>query len=99
MADPDLFSSLPEGALTPAQRRTLYGKVPVKKGHWMRPGTGPAGETCGTCQHYISVSGGAGTYPKCLRTRAAWTHGPGSDIRKKDPACGGWQKKEEVSSI
>ena len=93
MTEPaDLFSTLPEGALTPAQRRTLYARVPVKKGHYARPGSGPAGETCGTCQHYCVISSGSGkTFRKCERTKGTWTHGPGSDVRKKDPACLGWE--------
>jgi hypothetical protein len=95
---PDLFSGLPEGALTPAQRRTLYARVPVKRGHYARPGSGPAGETCGTCQHYRTVCSGSGkTFRKCKRAEGAWTQGPGSDIRKKDPACCGWERVQPVN--
>jgi len=65
-------------------------KARVKRqGHAGNPGRGPAGETCGTCQHYCTVSY-AKTYRKCELARANWTHGPGSDIRKKDPACEFW---------
>lgn len=93
----DLFSGLPDGALTPRQRRTLYAQVPVKKGHYLRPGSGPEGQTCGTCRHYVSVSYHCKTYPKCRRTEAIWTHGSGSDIRKKDPACAGWETDAKPS--
>lgn len=60
-----------------------------RKGHAARPGTGPAGETCGTCRHY-TVRQMAKTYRKCGLMRAAWTGGPGTDIRKRDPACSLW---------
>lgn len=91
---PDLFSTLPEGALTPAQRKALYARVPTKKGHYARPGSGPDGETCGTCRHYCTIeTGSRKTFRKCQRTERSWTHGPGSDIRKKDPACLGWESR------
>ncbi|HEY0838287.1 MAG TPA: hypothetical protein VGE72_30555 [Azospirillum sp.] len=87
----DLFDLLPEGVLTPEERRRLYATVPRRRGHFGRPGSGPEGETCGTCAHYTSVRHHDKTYPKCGRAQAAWTHGPGSDIRRKDPACHGWE--------
>lgn len=64
-----------------------------KTGNAGVPGEGPAGETCGSCASYIRVRGGAGTFLKCELMRAKWTKGPGSDIRKSDPACGRWEAK------
>jgi hypothetical protein len=64
-----------------------------QRGHAARPGTGPKGETCGTCQHYRRVLGGNRHYLKCGLMKHAWTGGPGSDIRAKDPACGYWRAK------
>lgn len=60
-------------------------------GHAARPGTGPAGETCGTCASIRRVQGGGHTYFKCFLIRANWSHGPGTDIRKKDAACSFWK--------
>jgi len=64
-----------------------------KRGHAARPGTGPEGQTCGSCRHYTRRCGGAKDYLKCALTEATWTGGPGSDIRKKDPACQLWAEK------
>ena len=74
----------------------LLGRVVRRKGHAGNPGRGPKGETCGTCQSYALSSSGAGVYRKCELARANWTHGPGSDIRKKDPACEFWTKATPV---
>jgi hypothetical protein len=57
--------------------------------HPDRPGTGPKGQTCGTCCHR-RATGNAGRFWKCAVIQAAWTHGPGSDLRLKDPACSRW---------
>jgi len=43
-------------------------------------GKGPDGMTCGDCEHVIGTR-----YFKCGRQVS--TNGPGTDIRKKDPAC------------
>lgn len=42
---------------------------------------------CGNCQHLYEHRVG-GTYFKC--TAHTMTHGPGSDVRKKWPACDKW---------
>ena len=51
---------------------------------WMLLGKGPSGLTCGDCVHLIARRYGK-TYLKC--GRQIITAGPGTDIRKKDPAC------------
>lgn len=64
--------------------------VPIKnpvKGYAARPGSGPAGETCGSCFHASQVSG----YWKCAAVKHRWSHGLGSDIRLKSPACSQWK--------
>lgn len=63
-------------------------------GHPTRPGTGPKGETCGTCEHRVHVKSGRHTYQKCRLIRANWSHGPGTDIKKKDAACALWAQKQ-----
>lgn len=87
MSDP-LFV-LPESA--------LRGTHVPKRGHAARPGTGPKGETCGSCAHY-TLRRLSKTYRKCALTKATWTGGPGSDIRARDPACSMWDVRgSEVS--
>lgn len=50
-------------------------------------GSGPSGATCGTCWHKQRVHYHTRFYLKCGLMEHAWTHGPGSDIRAKWPAC------------
>lgn len=69
-------------------------KPTLPQGHYFKPGTGPAGERCGTCQH-LYRNRMAKVYLKCGLNRANWTGGTASDIRAKDPACFYWQKIEE----
>ena len=61
------------------------------KAHPYRPGTGPAGQTCGTCSKCSRISYHNKTYRKCHVLMKHWTHGPGTDIRKKDLACKSWE--------
>jgi len=69
---------------------------PAKKrgqpnGYPRRPGTGPEDETCGTCKHACRVSIPSGRkFWKCELLNFRWTHGPGTDIRLKSPACKFW---------
>ena len=55
-------------------------------------GSGPAGETCGTCRHktYKRL---AKAYMKCGLMQAHWTGGAGSDIKARWPACAQWSGK------
>lgn len=55
------------------------------------PGTGPKGETCKTCAHYVVTRPGAGKYRKCGLMREHWTSGPGTDIKAGYPACKFWE--------
>ena len=78
--------------------------VPVRGKHYVQPrgyvsmpGTGPAGETCKTCQHIVRMVR-ARAYLKCDLNRARWTHGGASDIRANSPACNRWEQVEPQSS-
>ena len=82
----------------PEMMRGLFGEdvpaqPPEERTDRARPadkGTGPAGETCGTCLHRGGHNYGGRMFHKCDLVRAAWTHGPGTDIRLKDAACRHW---------
>lgn len=68
-----------------ANRKTICN------GYARPPGTGPAGETCKTCQHATATGPYNRTFYKCAVIRHRWTHGPGTDIRLKSAACELWQ--------
>lgn len=53
-------------------------------------GHGPEGETCRTCLHFVRKRYGNYVHLKCGLMRHHWTHGEGSDIRAKWPACEYW---------
>ena len=74
--------------------KTGATKGPQKRGHAGIPGTGPEGETCGTCAHCARLNHAANAYHKCLLCRPRWTHGPGTDIRKRDAACSFWRRDQ-----
>jgi len=60
------------------------------KGYAARPGSGPAGETCGTCANACKSNG---HFWKCLLLKHRWTNSYGTDIRLKTAACEFWKKK------
>lgn len=67
-------------------------KPTLKRGYAANPGTGPEGETCKTCAYKVSGSnaGGSKHFLKCDLRRATWTHGEGTDILARSPACIKW---------
>jgi len=87
MSESDLWNQ-PMGAFKRKRSNTK------PNGHAGSPGSGPKGETCGTCKHLCRVQY-AKTYLKCELVRSQWTHGPGSDVRAKDAACWKWERGEE----
>ena len=82
-----------EGATDTPRART---RPPKKTGYAARPGTGPEGETCKTCEHYVRVSYHGKLWRKCFLMRRFWTHGPGTDIKAGSPACRKWAQKEDT---
>lgn len=79
--------------------RDLFGE-PVAHPHKLksgaypyRPGSGPAGERCGTCANcYMAARRNPRLRPyKCALVTP--TFGPGTDIRLKTPACWAWKPK------
>lgn len=86
----DLFGNTVVTEVSEARR-----KPTVKNGYAAPPGTGPAGETCKSCEHAVRSSANtAGTYRKCLLMESVWTGGPGTDILFRSPACRHWEKEK-----
>lgn len=83
----DLFGL--DRALTPIERKRLKRREPVPRGHVFPSGTGPAGETCGSCLH-LYRNRMSKTYLKCGLNRSKWTGGRASDVRAKDASCKKW---------
>jgi hypothetical protein len=94
MADPTLAAiAALERALTPQERRLLFHTRAggPHRGHAAAPGSGPQGETCGSCRHLARNRPSSRAYLKCGLMEAAWTGGAGTDVRARDPACSQWQ--------
>lgn len=75
-----------------ASRARYYGRNEKPQGYAHLPGTGPVGETCGTCAHCRSRTFYGGTkkqrrFYKCGLMVNAWTQGRASDICARSPAC------------
>lgn len=91
--DVDLFGApvVREGAMTDIERKRARRRLAEQpKGYAARPGSGPAGETCGSCKHHYTAQWSK-TYHKCDLIKA--TRGPGSDIRVRAPACSRWEAR------
>lgn len=86
----DLFGWTPDIAPPDPPRKR---KSPKPSGHAARPGSGPAGETCGSCAHLVRKKM-AKTYLKCGLMEAHWTRGGKTDLRARDAACAKWEKGE-----
>lgn len=89
----DLFGEVPAIAAKP-----VHGKHYCEpRGYAMPPGSGPAGETCGTCQNLTRAQYTAGRYYKCALAKSLWTHGRKTDVLVHSPACAKWLAKTERS--
>lgn len=100
MEDQPTLFPVPCASYTTADGRTV--DVPKRGKHYVqqrgyagKPGTGPAGETCKTCEHYTIVRM-AKSYRKCGLNRAKWTGGARSDILAGSPACEKWTAPGEA---
>ena len=90
----DLFGNEPTLNEQTAANSKAKRKPTPPRGYAMPPGTGPAGETCGSCQHIVRKGGNARAYLKCGLNRARWTSGQGTDIRARSPACKKWEPEK-----
>lgn len=69
----------------------MRGKHYVQpKGYAAFPGTGPQGETCGSCKHICRQR----RWAKCELVRGRWTGGRGSDVLVRAPACRRWERPD-----
>lgn len=59
------------------------------------PGTGPDGETCGSCRHLVRKQL-ANIYRKCGLCRPWWTGGGATDVKARSPACSRWEAQQET---
>lgn len=75
----------------PGETRDMFGgrRILAGDGYAAAPGTGPAGETCGTCEHFRRSAAG---FHKCAEARRI-SHGPGTDVRVTAPACAVWRRR------
>lgn len=72
-------------------------KRPKKTGHAAPAGSGPAGMRCKDCTHLVRARIRSGKiFSKCDLMRHTWTHGGGSDIRQRDPACNRFKPSKET---
>lgn len=77
----------------------LFGKSPAFNAHFgagkpngyaAPPGSGPAGETCKTCDNVVRVGLSSKHVHKCELVK--WTGGRGTDVCVTAPACRFWKK-------
>lgn len=84
--------------LPPDRRPSLKGRGRSGKGkQWgyiQPPGTGPSGETCGSCRHIMRTQ----RYRKCRLNEARWTGGFKTDILARAPACSRWAAVEPTTT-
>ena len=91
----DLFPQLGLPPMTDAERKRTRRRLSQRpRGYAALPGTGPEGETCGSCKHIRRSDTGIRIYPKCNLNRAAWTASQRTDIRVRWPACAKWENPE-----
>jgi hypothetical protein len=91
----DLFELAAGPHLDPEQRRRLKLAATQRRGlHAALPGSGPIGETCGSCRHLYRKRMSK-TYLKCGLCRDHWTGGAGTDVRARDASCAKWGPEPE----
>lgn len=89
--DRDLFGEpiLPHKPTLGAVHHFSKRRPTQANGYAAAIGSGPAGETCGTCgNHRVNTMRSGKRFHKCGLTKQ--TSGPGSDIRVRSAACWRW---------
>lgn len=77
-------SGNPMFIITPVKRAKYH-----KNGYASVPGSGPPGETCGSCAFVRKRM----RFHKCKLMCHRWTNSYGTDVLLKSPACRKWEKK------
>jgi len=74
------------------ERPRQYGKrfAGAPHGHAAPPGSGPPGETCGTCANCRIRRIHEHNVYKCAITESHWTKDRETDVLKSSPACARW---------
>lgn len=79
------------GAAEPARRQSAHSAFPAPAGHAAPPGSGPAGETCSTCDHCrvrtVRSKGRDRRFYKCALMTRAWSDSRATDVLASSPAC------------
>ena len=83
-------------ALTALSER-VQNAPPAVRGHAGLPGSGPIGQTCGTCASIVRKAAAGKPFFKCHLTASKWTGGSATDLRAKDQACNQWKKDFRAS--
>lgn len=80
------------GARTERERkREQRRRYSRPRGHAWPPGTGPKGETCGSCKYICRLKPGSRAFFKCYLVKDRWTASAKTDVRYRDPACEKWK--------
>lgn len=87
-----IFSMSREDALKALVAQCPSARLVSKTGYAAKPGTGPEGETCKTCQH-CKRHDYANTFYKCLLMEPYWSHSITTDIKLRSPACEKWERR------
>jgi hypothetical protein len=71
--------------------RTYRGTPqPAPAGYASPPGTGPEGETCGSCRHCVYRVFRGRRFYKCENNARKWDRTRASDVLVHSPACKQW---------
>lgn len=72
------------------------GRRPGLHAYPALPGTGPAGKCCRDCANFSHAEGTSRRHLKCELMRPAWTHGYGTDIKSRSPACAKFEDRNHA---
>lgn len=86
---PDLFGEEVVLVAKPKSRKRV-------RGYAADPGTGPEGETCGSCKYIHRVKNWSGRkyWAKCGHPLGYISHSTASDIKVRAPACRCWEQDD-----
>jgi hypothetical protein len=78
----------------------LIAKATGKRvtGYAAPPGTGPAGETCKTCEHFWRKRGHSKVYRKCGHPKAHRSNCTATDIKASALACRLWERAADMGA-